>query len=650
MGKITTVFLLFLSLFFFSFEIQAKETHASCVAKLGAHPGSYCARAVGGQCAFGLEQCNAANCSKYGGTMVNGVCSPNASVAITNKSCKKFLGAKYDDSNVCRCSNGHEVDLNGPLSQCSDLDNAKVDCTNRGGFFSSSTDTGESLSAGICLCNGKQLAAGAKCNEENHSAAAECENRGGTISAYTESGETRAEPLCTCQGAILADGARCSGPGVTSADPDISQCTALMKLAEDVKSCVDKSNEAVKACDQDKSGDAGLQESKAILATVGDAFIKSKAGSGKSSACAQGSLALSTSLGAFDMFKSNCDTHFEGCKNTCGEARKILSSGSAVEECRRMFTPEQLVAMETPIREKAQYIKDQLVQGEEICTVKAAKENNAANTILKDLARSTQAAKICECKQATGGSSTCDNIVSPTACLPGGALYGSTQCAMYGSCQLGSADYATVKCQCALGKTTVGCNTPAAAVTSNFAGIDTKPASSNSGGIDVGAGAGSGGSGSDNFDLSGVSGPKSGGDDKDVAKATNAGLTAGSGGGGGGGGSPAASPDGAAAAGAAEGEAGSGSSNGLFGMVKSMFGSGSGGSGSGSSNKTGAAKDAKYKLDYKKWAEGQKRCFASVSSTEHCQQRAGKNQDIFEVVKGRYLADPAVNPYLVPGK
>lgn len=593
MGKITTVFLLFLSFILISFDVSAagKVTDAYCSSPkvIGAR---HCGKVSGNTCIFGVEQCSSEPvCTRQGGHWTGASCSatPIQSVRVSAPKCSGFANAEWPaDSDFCKCKGtGTQVDLNGPKDQCAaaPTKNAvpsyddQANCQSRGGWWD--FDDGK----WGCSCKGDPLGVSDYCN----------------------------------------DGATAKGV----------ECADLTQLEKDVDLCISQGAKAAKDCNEAKASDSGLEFSQGLLKTVTGALVQKNANTGNSASCAEASMVGATLINSMNAFKTTCEEHFATCKQTCQDVSKKVEDEQGLRACKVEIGPARIADAEDRMKK----LKAKFNKSKKDCLEDAAAGKNDVENLFGDLARSSQAGAVCECKKTTNGQVSCDNIPLPTDCLPGGKLYGQTVCdSSFVNCSLGGKDYATVACQCLRDSTMSICKTTANVSPANFAGVDAhKPSSST---LDPGANGGS--PGSENFDLGGFNQARPGSPEADPTKsAANAGLSAGGGGGGSGGGGSAPNAD-VGAGGAAAGEGGEGSGGGgLFGQLKSAFGFG-GGAASSKTGTSGGKIGATQNPDLSKWLAGKKRC---MGTADECRQFNGPSRDIFDIMKDRF---PQINPPLDP--
>ncbi|MFZ3228761.1 MAG: hypothetical protein WA160_01055 [Pseudobdellovibrio sp.] len=604
MGKFTTG--LFILFSFLIFGFSASNAQAA---------GNVCYKTVGGKKVWGgIELCGQGICSSKGGAWEGGKCKKSGSTSASSNSksedqinCEKIAGAYFvvqerHAAGGCFCGS-----LDNPLGDRKSCDNAtknddadfanySASCSSKGGTAIQSEDNG-------FFCNCSLSEATTNLGVKN-------------INEYDQK----------CKGEVAS----------TEKTGSETWAVCLDKFEKIALECNDNAKEAKIACDQTQSKDSGVSFSKDLLKMLTTGAVQSQAGKGAASECAGASLLGNTALNAMDMFKTTCNEQYDGCKTSCEKAIEESSGNGISAKCKPLFDAtiqglgdsteqykkkrEQTVFFESEVKR----INNLIVIGNKVCSADAGAENSSVNNMLKDVAVSAQAAKICECKLTASGTN-CNNVVSADRCLPTGDMYGQPACKVYGNCALGSEDYSSQVCRCQRDGTLAICKTVSPTTLSNFTGVDTKPTAS-TGTSDFGS---PGGSGADSMNLGGFDGvQKTGTDDKAAAGiATNAGLSAGSGSGGSAGGSAPSSADNGGSVGGEAGYDQDGRGGGIFGALKSFGGALFGGSKAPAASKTTVGDIRKFDTNFKS------RGVASIPCDKS--QMRCKNETIFEISHNR---------------
>lgn len=493
------------------------------------------------------------------------------------------------------------------------------------------SNNGGEMDRGVCVQRGTASGKGSPTNSES---AASCAAKGGTYDpdhygcyCSTDASGNPIRPPAggTCANAAVAAPAPVAATIPSTGNTQLDQC--LQKWDSKAQECVVSAELAVKSCDQDETSDEGMKYVKDFTKNFSSQSIAANAGKGAASQCAQASLIGNTAINGMNLFKSTCDESFSTCNKECEEVHQASRSSVIADECLQFaVTDDEKIKTANTISG----IINASQKGNNKCTVEAKEERGILEQTMGSIAKSVQAAKICEC-QLAGAGANCDLVPNPINCAPGGPLFGQQICNIYAShdCSLGSQQYSSIPCQCARDSSASVCKTPAGKpVPSNFA-VDLKPGTN--GGVDVG---GPGGVGDDggNMNLGGnYNVNKPGFEYKDPAETAKGGKPGGGGGNPGGGGGARGGGDPNALA-AGEDDGSTKGLAGLFNQAKSslsnLLGGGNKVTGKGLSP-NGGGQGLKY--DINKWRP---RGLASAGCQSH--QVRCKNEDIFSIVNRRY--------------
>lgn len=412
-------------------------------------------------------------------------------------------------------------------------------------------------------------------------------------------------------------------PGTES--KQITDCVSEFegKLTE-CKQLADKANAT---CDQNNESNKNIDTAKNFVSSISKLLIQKAAGTGAQSQCAGANMLASGTFNLLNELKGSCDKELTTCKEKCSEIKEGLPA-----YCKSKIVPdEKSPPDQTPddkyIAEQNKKFASQVIETQKICTVQAVEKKDLLRDSLRAYDSAAKSAATCACQLSASGSD-CATLPGPADCHfdPTNPI-----CRVVDplNCDLGTANYASQRCQCLQDSSLPFCQAPPGKIPFAFAN-DLKGVSGfGGGGGDVSAGGGGGGEGG--MDLGGLSQQDARSDSKGGPQADAPGIGVNPGGGGGGGSS---GGGGGAGEGGAAAEAGGDpaeKSLGIMGMVKNAVGNMFGSKPGSAANNKGSGKSLPgYDVD--KWRP---RGLASTGC--NVSQIRCKNEDIFTIMNRRYL-------------
>lgn len=449
------------------------------------------------------------------------------------------------------------------------------------------------------------------------------------------SGESDSEGCyCDNKGAIDIPKVRCNQEKAevppeasTAGEPSEPVVQCAEKFKEKVNQCKEQAEQAVSNCDKD-NGNANIDSAKKFVGTIAKALINKASGSGAQMQCAGASLLSSGTYNLLDQLKTKCDNNITDCLSTCNEIQMGIVEACLGESIqpkdiiKDSMSPDQIYLI-TEEEKLSPLIAESFKQ----CKVNGIEKQNLLKDAMLVTDNAAQSARECACKLSSN-QGDCLNLSSPAECSVNPQLPGCSSPLSLG-CALGSADYATSKCQCLRDPSMGICKSVSGKLPSAFA-MDLKAIDASGGG--GGITGGSSGLGTGDMDLGGFNQNDARSDDSKDSQGAGGGINYASPASGGGG--SGSSGGGDAGASGVNAEAGGGAEPadknlGIFGLAKSavssLFGKKNAPSGKVYRNKNFATPDPE------KWRP---RGLASVGCK--ASQIRCKNETIWEIMSSRY--------------